>query len=94
MSKKVIVPRKGHLRVTSRMRLLPYPDMEKLLKRGQEVFIEGIKRQTAHSAAKKLTKKLGFEVKAFASTCDFVEGDKSVTLKGYGFLRVNEENRT
>jgi len=91
MSKKVIVPKKGQLQVKSRMRLLPYPDMEKLLKRGQEVFIEGIKRQTAHAAAKKLTKTLGFEVKAFSSTCDFVEGDKSVTLKGYGFLRVNEE---
>jgi len=85
------VPKKGQMRLTSRMRLLPYPDMEKLLKRGQEVFIEGIKRQTAHAAAKKLTKNLGFEVKAYASTCDFVDGAKSVTLRGYGFLRVNEE---
>lgn len=91
MSKKVIVPKKGQLRFTSRMRLLPYPEMEKLLRKGSEVFIEGIKRQTAHSAAKKLTEKLGFEVKAFASTCDFVDGNKSVTLKGYGFLRGNEE---
>jgi len=73
------------------MRLLPYPEMEKLLKRGQEVFIEGIKRQTAHAASKRLTKKLGFEVKAYASTCDLVDAKKFVTLKGYGFLRVNEE---
>jgi len=79
------------LRVTSRMRLLPYPEMETLLKKGNEVFIEGIKRQTAHAAAKKLTKTLGFEVKAVASTCDFVDGNKSVTLRGYGFLRVNEQ---
>lgn len=91
MSKKVIVPKKGQLRVTSRMRLLPYPDMEKLLRRGSEVFIEGIKRQTAHAAAKRLSETLKFEVKAYASTCDFVDGDKTVTLKGYGFLRVNEE---
>jgi len=91
MSKTVIVPKQGQLRVTSRMRLLPYPDMEKLLKKGSEVFIEGLRRQTAHAAAKRLSKKLGFEVKAFASTCDFVDGTKSVTLKGYGFLKVNEE---
>lgn len=92
MSKKVIVPKKGQLRFTSRMRLLPYDDMEQLLRKGNEVFIEGIKRQTAHSAAKTLTKKLGFEVKAYASTCDFVDDKKSVTLKGYGFLRVNNQD--
>jgi len=29
--------------------------------------------------------------KAYASTCDFVDGDKVVNLKGYGFIRANEE---
>ena len=45
-------------------RLVPYPEIEKILRNGGEAFVEGVNRKTAWSAAKILSGKAGFPVKA------------------------------
>lgn len=62
-------------------RVLPYKEIEETLKGGEGYvyFIEGIKRQTANSAATRLTGKLGFKVEAHSA----VYGGR----KGYVFIR-------
>ena len=63
---------------------LPYPQLTEALKAGIPYFVEGIKRQTAHGAAERLSKKLGFKVVAIRSR---LEGDQ-----GYSFFKEGLEN--
>ncbi len=55
-------------------RLVPYPEIERILRNDGEAFVEAIERRTAWSAAKILSRKLGFVVKA----------EKRVILTGKG----------
>ena len=62
---------------------LSYDEMTKVLKTGQAYFIGGIKRQTAHSAAQSLTRRLGFKVIAMSA--------KFEEEKGYAFFKESLE---
>lgn len=63
-------------------RRIPYEEIEKTLKEGNGLiyFIEGLKRQTAHGAARTLTRRLGFQVEAHKATYSKAEG--YVFIKG------------
>lgn len=62
-------------------RKVPYSEIVKALSSGKDYvyFIEGISRQTAYSAAKRLSKRLGFTVEAHSAIYD--------GKKGYVFIR-------
>jgi hypothetical protein len=75
---KVINPAKPLMIRTWRRSSLPYEEMEKTLKSGNAYFVSGIKRQTAHSAAQRLSKKVGFKVVAMSSIYE--------EEKGYSFF--------
>lgn len=66
-------------------RIVPYPEIEKILKNKGEAFVEGIDRRTAYSAKHVLSKKLGFEVKA-ESRLIFTDENKDIPMKGYLFV--------
>ena len=68
---------------TARGQIIPYKDLETLLRKEQIVFIEGLKRQTAHQAAIRISKRFGFKVKAFSSTYQKVAG--------YSFMIIKDE---
>jgi hypothetical protein len=55
---------KGRDTLFSSYKLVPYPEIQQIIKKGGEAFVEGIDRRTAYSAKKVLSKKLGFPVKA------------------------------
>jgi len=55
---------KGLQTIFKSYRLVPYPEIEEIIKNGGEAFVEGIDRRTAYSAKKILSKRLGFLVKA------------------------------
>lgn len=80
---KAVNPKKPLMVRSWRWTRLPYSEMEPILKSGHAYFIGGLKRQTAHSAAQQLTKKLGFKVVAL---CAMYEGEK-----GYAFFKEGPE---
>jgi len=55
---------KGLNTVFHSYKVVPYPEIVKIIKNGGEAFVEAIDRRTAYSAKKTLSKKLGFPVKA------------------------------
>lgn len=69
----VTVHARGRLIPRIRMRI-PYDKIEEGLKGGYDVFVEGIKRQTAYSATARLSADLGMEVVAFPTTDDGKRG--------------------
>lgn len=75
---KVIDPKKT-LMVRSWRRIVPYSEMCKVLGSGHAYFIAGIKRQTAHSASERLSKRLGTKVTAVSA-----KYEKEV---GYAFFK-------
>lgn len=82
--KKVRVIPVKHNQVTRKYwRVVPYKEVIRELKSGQEVFVEGISRQTASHAAQKLSKMLGQKVVHFPALLR-LPADKEV-LDGYTF---------
>lgn len=65
---------KGKNSIITSYRVVPYPEIEQILRNDGEAFVEGINRKTAWAAAKILSKKVGFTVKA----------EKRVLLTGKG----------
>ena len=82
-SGKVIDPRKRLMVRSWRRTRLPYEEIVNALKAGHAYFVGGIKRQTAHSASRSLSKKLGAKVVAVSSMYD---GEK-----GYAFFKGSLE---
>lgn len=78
----VINPRKPLL-VRSPIRKIPYDKMAETLKAGHAYFVGGLKRQTAHSASQRLSKKLGTKVVAVSA--------KYENEKGYAFFKGSME---
>jgi hypothetical protein len=60
---------------------LDYEYTARALKDGHDVFFSGIKRQTAHYAAKKLTKMLKEDVLALPSVANDGEAGYALTLR-------------
>lgn len=82
---------KGKNTILRSWRLVPYPEIEDILKKDGEAFVEGINRKTAWSAAKILTKKLGFDVKAGKRVLLTGKGKRENEfegMEGYIFLKV------
>lgn len=75
---------KGSRSVLRSYRVVPYPEIENILKNGGEAFVEGIDHRTAFYAKNTLTKKLGRIVKA-ESRLIFTEENKDMPMKGYLF---------
>lgn len=80
---KVVDPKKPLMIRSWRRTKLPYDEMAEVLKAGHAYFIEGVKRQTAHSAAQALTRRLGFKVMAVSA--------KYEKAKGYAFFKESPE---
>jgi hypothetical protein len=80
---KIIDPKKPLMVRSWRRTRLPYSDMVEALKAGHAYFLAGVKRQTAHTASRILTRKLGVKVAAYSA---IYEGEK-----GYAFFRVGLE---
>lgn len=71
-------------------RLVPYPEIERILKNDGEAFVEAIDRRTAWSAAKILSRKLGFSVKAQKRVILTGKGERESEyegMEGYIFLK-------
>lgn len=66
---------------------LPYEQMASELRAGREVFVEGVKRQTAHYAAKKLSRMLGKRVVQIPA---FVKLSEREVIEGYSFRLVEK----
>lgn len=75
---KVIDPKKGLMVRSWRRTSLPYEKMLEALKGGHAYFVVGVKRQTAHSSSRTLSRKLGKKVQAVSA---MYEGEK-----GYAFF--------
>lgn len=54
---------KGRKSVYASYRLIPYPEIEEIIRSGGEAFVEGIDRRTAYSAGRTLSRRLGFPIK-------------------------------
>jgi len=82
---------KGRKSMFKSYRVVPYPEIEQIIKNGGEAFVEGIDRRTAYSAKKILSKKLGFSVKVQKRIIvTAVDEDTGVTegFEGYLFLKA------
>lgn len=79
----VIDPRKPLMIRSWRRTRLPYDKMTETLKAGHAYFVGGLKRQTAHSASQRLSKKLGTKVVAVSA--------KYENEKGYAFFEGSIE---
>jgi len=55
---------KGSKTIFKAYRVVPYPEIEEIIKKGGEAFVESIDRRTAYSAKQILSRKLGFDVRA------------------------------
>jgi len=77
--KRAIPVEKG-LVFTSVGTVIPYPELETLLKRDHVVFVEDLKRQTAHQAAERISRRL--KMKVFARAAVYGEA------KGYAFYTI------
>jgi hypothetical protein len=75
---------KGSRSVLRTYRVVPYPEIENILKNNGEAFVEGIDRRTAFYAKKVLSKKLKQNIKA-ESRLIFTEENKDIPMKGYMF---------
>lgn len=75
---------KGFRSVLRSYRVVPYPEIEEILKINGEAFIEGIDRRTACYAKNALSKKLKMVVKA-ESRLIYTEENKDNPMKGYLF---------
>lgn len=80
---------KGEKSVSRSYRIVPYDDLEQILKSGGEPWIEGINRKTAWSAAKTLSKRLGKTVRAKKRIVVLKETDEFIEGVG-GYLFVEE----
>lgn len=67
-------------RITSTRRVIPYREIEEILMAGGKAWVEGVKPQTAHQAAVRISRRLGFTVKAVAAERN--------GRKGYVFMRL------
>lgn len=67
---------------------LPYPKIERTLKKGEGVFIQDIRRQTAHAAAKIISNHLGEKYVAVPAFVGTVGIDRRI--KGYTFEKESE----
>jgi len=65
--------------VTSTKKVIPYEEVEEMLKAGGKAWVEGVKAQTAHQAAIRMSRRLGFKVVAVAA--------RRRGRKGYVFMR-------
>ena len=74
---EVLPKGKMRLRYTT---YIPYNSVAKALKEGNDVFYANLRRQTAHQAAKKLTKLTGTKIVAVPAESE--DGGKV----GYGFI--------
>ena len=81
---------KGSRSVLRSYRVVPYPEIENILKNNGEAFVEGIDRRTAFYAKNILSKKLKINVKA-ESRLIFTEENKDTPMKGYLFMVVDEK---
>jgi len=78
---RIVKPERVRLR---RWRVIDYELAEWALRQGLVYFVEGVKRSTAHSAAKRLSKRLGFKVSAEPA---YLENDDGTRITGYAFIR-------
>jgi len=86
---KQVDPRKPFIVRGWKRTTLPYSELIDSLKTDMAFFIAGIKRQTAHSASQRLSKKLGFKVVCLSSRYD---GEKGYTFFRGGFEAWIEKN--
>jgi len=84
---KAHYPKKDEIILSMRNKV-PYKEIKKSLKRGQGVFLEGIKRQTAHYAEKKISKDLKVEYVAVPAYVQLNNPER--TVKGYTFEKRSE----
>lgn len=80
---KIIDPRKSLMIRSWRRTRLPYDKMAETLKAGHAYFVGGLKRQTAHAASQRLSKKLGTKVVAISARYE--------AEKGYAFFKGSIE---
>ena len=76
---------KGEKTVFRSYRIVPYPEIEEILKSGGEAFVEGIDRRTAFSAKRILSRRLKADVKA-ESRLIYINENKDEAVKGYLFM--------
>jgi hypothetical protein len=82
-----VIPIKDVEAVTRRVwRVVPYDEIVRELKVRRTVFVEGIKRQTAFYAAKKLSKMLGEKVVQRSALVKL----RGEFLEGYSFELASE----
>jgi len=69
-------------------KVIPYREIAEELKEGREVLLEGISRQLAYYASKKLTKMLGEEVNHAPAEFNgkFKSGREKLAVSGYAFF--------
>lgn len=80
---------KGHKSLFKSYRIVPYPEIERIIRNRGEAFVEAIDRRTAYSAKKILSKRLGFPVKAekrIILTAERKDGTVE-GIEGYIFLK-------
>jgi len=80
---------KGKMRLRYKT-FIPYQSVAASLKQGNDIMFSNLRRQTAHAAAKKLTKLVGEKVKAVPTVTE--DGKET----GYGFItevRLREQLR-
>jgi hypothetical protein len=80
---------KGNKSILRSYRVVPYPEIENILKNKGEAFVEGIDRRTAFYAKNTLSKKLKINIRA-ESRLIFTIENKDTPMKGYLF-KVDEE---
>ena len=76
---------KGNNGILRSYRVVPYPEIENILRNNGEAFVEGIDRRTAFYAKTTLSKKLKLNIKA-ESRLIFTEENKDVPMQGYLFM--------
>jgi hypothetical protein len=79
-----VIDVKGSRTVLRTYRVVPYPEIEAILKKNGEAFVEGIDHRTAFYAKNTLSKKLHIAIKA-ESRLIFTEENKDIPMKGYLF---------
>lgn len=77
-------PRKPLMVRSWRRVKFPYSEAAGVLETGNAYFVAGVRRQTAHSAAQNLSKKLGVKILAVSA---IYEGEK-----GYAFFKQSLES--
>lgn len=85
-SLKVHYPKKEDIKIDIKRGRIPYKEVEMALSKGRGVFMEGLKRTTAHEAAKIISRHLKEEYMAVRA---YVEIDKK-NIGGYTFEKKSE----